>query len=59
MRKTREVIAAKDLEAAEAPLRLAGQKLDKVISKGVIHRNQAANQKSELAEQVDAFTKEA
>ena len=59
MRKTREVIAAKDLEAAEVALRLAGQKLDKAVSKGVIHRNQAANQKFELAKQVDAFAKEA
>lgn len=59
VRKTREAIAAKDPEAAEAALRLADRKLDKAVSKGVIHKNQAANRKSKLAKQVDALTKDA
>ncbi|WP_297565180.1 30S ribosomal protein S20 [uncultured Arcanobacterium sp.] len=59
VRKTREAIAAKDPETAEAALRLAGRKLDKAVSKGVIHKNQAANRKSKLAKQVDALTKDA
>lgn len=59
VRKTREAIAAKDPEAAEAALRIAGRKLDKAVSKGVIHKNQAANRKSKLAKQIDALTKDA
>lgn len=59
VRKTREAIAAKDPEAAEAALRITGRKLDKAVSKGVIHKNQAANRKSKLAKQVDALTKDA
>ena len=39
--------SAKD--AAVAALRSASKKLDKAVSKGVIHQNQAANRKSALA----------
>ena len=56
MWKTREAVAAKDPEAAESALRLAGRKLDKAVSKGVIRKNQAANRKSKLAKQVDVLT---
>jgi len=52
VRRTREAIAAGDKEAAETALREAGRKLDKAVSKGVIHKNQAANRKSKLAKQV-------
>ncbi|WP_371151825.1 30S ribosomal protein S20 [Buchananella felis] len=52
VRKVREAIAAGDKEAAEAALRVASRKLDKAVSKGVIHKNQAANRKSKLATQV-------
>ena len=38
-------------EATEA-LRTASRKLDKAVSKGVIHKNQAANRKSKLAKRV-------
>jgi small subunit ribosomal protein S20 len=31
---------------------LAGKKLDKAASKGVIHKNQAANRKGAIAKQV-------
>lgn len=55
VRRTREAIAAGDKEAAEAALRIAGRKLDKVVSKGVIHANQAAQHKSKLAKQVNAI----
>ena len=34
---------------------LAGKKLDKAVSKGVIHQNQAANRKSAIAKQVAAL----
>lgn len=55
VRKTREAIAAGDKEAATANLRAASRKLDKAVSKGVIHKNQAANRKSGLAKQVAAL----
>lgn len=55
VRKVRQAIAAGDKETAEAALRVAARKLDKAVSKGVIHRNQAANRKSKLARQVAAL----
>ncbi|AOZ72926.1 30S ribosomal protein S20 [Boudabousia tangfeifanii] len=55
VRKTREAIAAGEKETAEDALRVASRKLDKAVSKGVIHANQAANRKSKLAKQVAAL----
>ncbi|MDR2253424.1 MAG: 30S ribosomal protein S20 [Bifidobacteriaceae bacterium] len=55
VRRTREAIAAGQKDAAEQSLRVAGRKLDKAVSKGVIHKNQAANRKSSLARQVAAL----
>jgi small subunit ribosomal protein S20 len=55
VRATREAIASGDKAAAEAKLLVAGKKLDKAVSKGVIHKNQAANRKSKLAVQVAAL----
>lgn len=52
IRKTREAVEAGDKEAAESALRVASRKLDKAVSKGVIHKNQAANRKSKLAHRV-------
>lgn len=53
VRKVREAVEAGDRETATAALEKAGRKLDKAVSKGVIHRNQAANRKSKLARQVN------
>ncbi|NHN56084.1 30S ribosomal protein S20 [Calidifontibacter sp. DB0510] len=55
IRKTREAVAAGDAEKAQEHLRTAGRKLDKAVSKGVIHKNQAANKKSALAKQVNGL----
>ena len=55
IRLTRDAIAAGDKEKATAALRVAGRKLDKAASKGVIHKNQAANRKSAIAKQVAAL----
>ena len=52
MRKVREATAAGDAEAAQTALKTASKKLDKAVSKGVIHKNQAANKKSALAKKV-------
>lgn len=55
VRRTREAIEAGEKETAVEALRLASRKLDKAVSKGVIHKNQAANRKSKLAKQVAAL----
>lgn len=55
VRKTREAVDAGDKELAEANLKVASRKLDVAVSKGVIHRNQAANRKSKLAKRVNAM----
>lgn len=55
IRATREAIAAGDKATAEAKLKVASRKLDKAVSKGVIHKNQAANRKSKIAAQVAAI----
>jgi small subunit ribosomal protein S20 len=52
VRRTRDAIASGDKAAAEAAFVKAAKKLDKAASKGVIHKNQAANRKSALASKV-------
>ncbi|MGO1317837.1 MAG: 30S ribosomal protein S20 [Cellulomonadaceae bacterium] len=55
VRKVRESVAAGDKEAATSALQVASRKLDKAASKGVLHKNQAANRKSALAKAVDSL----
>ncbi|KQM83703.1 MULTISPECIES: 30S ribosomal protein S20 [unclassified Agromyces] len=55
VRAAREAIATGDKDKAIAAVRVAGRKLDKAASKGVIHKNQAANRKSAIAKQVAAL----
>lgn len=55
IRAVREAIVAGDKPAAEAKLKVATRKLDKAVSKGVIHKNQAANRKSKIAAKVAAL----
>ncbi len=55
IRHTREAIEAGDKAAAEAAYQIAARKLDKAASKGVIHKNQAANRKSGLALKINAM----
>ena len=50
IRKFREAVESGDKAAAEAQLRVASRKLDKSVSKGVFHRNNAANKKSRMAQ---------
>ncbi len=49
VRQAREAIAAGDASTAQAASAKAARLLDKAVSKGVIHSNQAANRKSALA----------
>ncbi|MFT4167101.1 MAG: 30S ribosomal protein S20 [Microlunatus sp.] len=50
-RRFREAAAAGDVEKAQEYARSANRALDKAASKGVIHKNQAANRKSAIAAQ--------
>lgn len=49
VRRFHEAAQAGDVAAAEQAARHAGRALDKAASKGVIHKNQAANRKSAIA----------
>jgi len=49
VRKFREAADAGSVEEATAALRVATRQLDKAVSKGIIHKNQAANRKSAIA----------
>ena len=55
VRKFREAAEAGDKEQAIALGRDAAKKLDKAASKGVIHKNQAANRKSAIAKQASSL----
>ncbi|HEX6870284.1 MAG TPA: 30S ribosomal protein S20 [Micromonosporaceae bacterium] len=52
IRKFNETAAGGDTEAATTLLRDASRALDKAVSKGVIHQNQAANRKSAIAKRL-------
>ena len=55
IRSVNEAVVAGDKDKATDALRLAGKKLDKAVSKGVLHNNNAANRKSALAKKVNAL----
>ena len=52
IRKFREASEAGDVEKAAVAQREASRALDKAQSKGVIHKNQAANRKSAIAKRL-------
>jgi small subunit ribosomal protein S20 len=49
VRKFREAADTGDADVAAEALQAASRNLDKAASKGVIHKNQAANRKSAMA----------
>ena len=55
IRKFNTTAATGDTEAATALLLDASRKLDKAVSKGVIHKNQAANRKSAIAKRLQSL----
>ena len=55
VRKFREAAASGDKDAASDALKTASKKLDKAVSKGVIHKNQAANKKASMAKKANAL----
>ena len=52
IRKVEAADESGNKEAATETLRNASRKLDKAVSKGVLHKNTAANKKSGLAKKV-------
>lgn len=53
VRRFREAAAAGEKDRALGELQTANRQLDKAVSKGVIHRNQAANRKSAMAKRAN------
>ncbi|WP_026926832.1 30S ribosomal protein S20 [Granulicoccus phenolivorans] len=49
VRHFRDAVAAGDTEKAQAYAKAANRALDKAASKGVIHKNQAANRKAAIS----------
>ena len=56
VRKFREAVETGDVAAATSALQVASRKLDKAVSKGVIHKNQAANRKSAIAKKLSELS---
>ncbi len=55
VRKFREAAESGDKDTAVEASRVAARKLDKAVSKGVIHKNQAANRKSAIMKQASSL----
>ncbi|MGH2847548.1 MAG: 30S ribosomal protein S20 [Thermoleophilaceae bacterium] len=53
VRRFRAAADAGDKDKALSELQTASRKLDQAVSKGVIHRNQAANRKSAMAQRAN------
>ena len=56
IRRYREATEAGDADLAAERRREAGRLLDKAATKGVIHKNQAANKKSRMAARATRFS---
>ena len=54
-RAVNTAVASADKDAAATALVAASRKLDKAVSKGVIHKNNAANRKSAISKKVNAL----
>jgi small subunit ribosomal protein S20 len=55
IRAVNTAVESSDKDAATAALVSAGRKLDKAVSKGVLHQNNAANRKSAISKKVNAL----
>ncbi|HKU31486.1 30S ribosomal protein S20 [Arthrobacter sp. NyZ413] len=55
IRAVNTAVESTDKEAATKALVAASRKLDKAVSKGVIHKNNAANRKSAISKKVSAL----
>ncbi|MEX3609915.1 30S ribosomal protein S20 [Rothia sp. LK2588] len=56
IRKVHQAVTSQDKDAATEALRFASRKLDKAVSKGVLHKKNAANKKSGLAALVNKLS---
>jgi len=55
IRAVNTAVASTDKDAAAAAMVSASRKLDKAVSKGVLHKNNAANRKSSISKKVNAL----
>ncbi|GAC1379042.1 MAG: 30S ribosomal protein S20 [Pseudarthrobacter sp.] len=55
IRAVNTAVESTDKDAATAALVAASRKLDKAVSKGVLHKNNAANRKSAISKKVNAL----
>ena len=55
IRAVNTAVDSTDKDAAAAALLTASRKLDKAVSKGVLHKNNAANRKSAISKKVNAL----
>ena len=55
IRAVNTAVESTDKDAAAAALVAASRKLDKAVSKGVLHKNNAANRKSAIAKKVNSL----
>jgi small subunit ribosomal protein S20 len=55
IRAVNTAVESSDKDAAAAALVSASRKLDKAVSKGVLHKNNAANRKSAISKKVNAL----
>jgi small subunit ribosomal protein S20 len=55
VRKFNEALAEGDAEKVQQLAKVATRSLDKAVTKGVIHKNQAANRKSAIASKAAAL----
>jgi small subunit ribosomal protein S20 len=52
-------LAGTEVETAQAAFQAASKKLDKAVSKGLVHKNAAARKKSRLAKKLNALSAQA
>ena len=55
IRAVNTAVSAEDKDAAATALVTAGRKIDKAATKGVLHKNNAANHKSAISKKVNAL----
>jgi small subunit ribosomal protein S20 len=55
VRKANEAASSGDADQAQAAVRDANRLLDRAATKGVIHKNQAANRKASIAKKASAL----
>jgi small subunit ribosomal protein S20 len=57
VKRFRQSVASGNLDEAAEALKVASRALDRAVSKGVIHKNNAANRKSQLVRRLNGATR--